>query len=505
MYYLKYFIIYTALLINYSLLLISIPFKSINIENLDNSNFFNEALSKEIYINLSFSNPSKDSNSKSYIKTLIKINKNSFYLPQKSLSSSKIINKDKWIFASWANTILYFANDSFSFNIMKDVKSGNNYTESKSKNILNFLTKNELVTNEIYNEFGLIGLKLISNENETKYPDFLSELKRENIISKYMWNIKYNYVTQNYFEGEFIIGGEIEKYLTNNIQNDYSEFRMIKPYNRNNELYWDLKFKDILIDGKPINKGNNKYALQGTFEPKLNLIIGTTEFKNEILNKFFNDYIYKRICYEEKINFSGFNYLGISCKKAFNITAFPFISFRLQFYSFSFNYEDLFYEDLYNKDIYHFLIIFNNDNYFEDNNELWTFGIPFMNKYIFIFDSDQKIIQYYKKNVNNLESREGSNDIDNNYNNKENKENNTNIDIKDQISKGKNFDKIYIFIIIGIILGCVLLIIFGMKIQKYVIMKRFPTLNLEGRKKHKNELSCELEQMNRDNDLLISN
>ena len=44
-----------------------------------------------------------------------------------------------------------------------------------------------------------------------------------------------------------------------------------------------------------------------------------------------------------------------------------------------------------------------------------------------------------------------------------------------------------------------------MKIQRYILSKRFPTLNLDGRKRHKNELSCELEVMNRDNDLLISN
>ena len=131
-----------------------------------------------------------------------------------------------------------------------------------------------------------------------------------------------------------------------------------------------------------------------------------------------------------------------------------------------------------------------------------------MNKYIFIFDSDQKIIHYYKKNTNNLESKQGNNEQDNNDDNKENIEKNNNNnekDIKDYINKGKKFDKIYIFIIIGIILGCVFLIIFGMKIQKYLLKKRFPNLKLDGRKRHKNEISCELEQMNRGDDLLISN
>ena len=42
-----------------------------------------------------------------------------------------------------------------------------------------------------------------------------------------------------------------------------------------------------------------------------------------------------------------------------------------------------------------------------------------------------------------------------------------------------------------------------MKIQKMIIKNRFPTLNLNGRKKHKNELSCELEQMNKEDNLIM--
>ena len=495
---------YIGLLISYCISLISIPFKSINFNN-DNSNFFNKAISTEIYINLTLSNYSKKSNKE--IKTLINIDKSGFYLPQKYLSASKKNNEDRWLYVSWANTLLYFSNDSFSINILKDESNNKTFIKKISyNNILNFLTKNEIETNEIYNNYGIIGLKLISNENEENYPNFLNELKRDNLTSKYIWHIKYNYITPNYFEGELLIGEDVDKYLKKEIY-EYEEIRTIKAYNRNNELYWDIKFKDILIGGKSINIiSNNKFALQATFEPKLNLIIGTTEFKNAIMNQFFNNYIYKRICYEEKILFNNLDYIGITCKKPFNVSEFPIISFKLQFYIFHLNYENLFYEDIYKKDIYHFLIIFHNDYYSYENNELWIFGVPFLNKYIFIFDSDSKLIMYYSKNTNNLDSKEevkeeqkedgkGKDDF---YKNKENNQTNNNI-------INKKFNKGLLLIIIGIIIGSGLLILFGMKIQKIVLKKRFPNLNLNGRKRHKNELSCELEQMNKDDNLLVSN
>ena len=505
MYILKVIAIYIGLLISYCLSLISIAFKSINLQNSANTNFYQSALSNEIYINLTLSNPVSNSNIN--IKTLIKIDKNSFFLPQSLLSSSKNINKEKRLYISWLNSMFYFANDSFSFNIMNNIKNSKNFTEKKSYNFLNFLTKKEIDSYEIYNNYGIIGLKLISNENDTKYPDFIKELKEEKLIKNYKWSIKYNYINMkmNYFEGEFLLGDEIDNYWKKNII-DYYHFRMIKAYNRENELYWDLKFKDILINGKSIDINNNKYALQGTFEPKLNLIIGTNEFRNSILNQFFNNYIYKKICYEEKIIFSSYNYIGLSCIKNFNASEFPNIWFKLQFYTFVMNSQDLFYEDK-EKGIYHFLIIFNND-YEENSINLWTFGVPFMNKYIFIFESDQKLIQYYEKGTDNYElTKDSDTEEEDKNSNKENDINNSNTTINNNnninINRNKQNFQIFIFLAIGIIL-CLSLILFGMKIQRIVIKKRFPNLNLNRRKKHKNELSCELEQINKDDNLLIS-
>ena len=118
---LKIIAIYTGLLISYCLSLISIPFKSVNLQNSTNANFYQSALSNEIYINLSLSNPVSNSNIN--IKTLIKIDKNSFYLPQSLLSSSKNITKENWLYISWLNSMLYFANDSFSFIVMNNIKN----------------------------------------------------------------------------------------------------------------------------------------------------------------------------------------------------------------------------------------------------------------------------------------------------------------------------------------------------------------------------------------------
>ena len=487
-----YFLILISLVTN-CISLLSIPFKSINLQKKENSNFFIKALSNEIYINLTLSNPLIFSGeSKEYIKTLLKIDKNSFYLPEQYLSNLKNINKKDWIYVSWAISMFYFANDSFCFNILNDDD------KTRSVNVLNFLTKNEINSYEYMGDFGMIGLRLDSNNNETKCPDFIKELKREKVINSYKWSIKYNYIKDNYYEGEFLLGNDIEQYYK---IDKVEDFRMIKAANRKYELYWDVKFKEIIIGKKSLNVDNigNKYAIQGTFEPKINIIIGPNDFRYEILNQFFNKNIYMKICSEEQISINTFDYVGIKCKKTLNITEFPNISFKLQFYSFTFGYKDLFHED---ENYFYFLIVFKKINYYEGNdNEYWTFGVPFINKYIFIFDSDSKTITYFYQNkINSI-------------NNKPTNERNNNDDIRsinnntDNNSYNSSIDKtnINIIIIIGVIILCsVLLILFGMKIQKILLKRRFPTFNLNGRKKHKNELSCELECMQKDKNLLTS-
>ena len=375
----------------------------------------------------------------------------------------------------------------------------NDGEKSTSVNVLNFLTKNEINSYEDLGDFGLIGLRLYTNSNETKYPDFIKELKREKIISGYKWSIKYNYIKDNYYEGEFLLGNDIEKYYK--IDKD-EDFRMIKAANRKYELYWDVKFKEIRIGKKSLNINSigNKYAIQGTFEPKINIIIGPNDFRYEILNQFFNKNIYMKICSEEKISVNTFDYVGIKCKKTLNITEFPNISFKLQFYSFTFGYKDLFHED---ENYFYFLIVFKEINYYEGNdNEYWTFGAPFINKYIFIFDSDSKTISYFNKNKINSINNKPANERNNNVDDIKSINNNTdNNNFNSSIEK----TNINIIIIIGVIILCSgLLILFGMKIQKVLLKRRFPTLNLNGRKKHKNELSCELECMQKDKNLLTS-
>jgi len=485
------YILILILLITNCISLLSIPFKSINLQKKEKSNFFIEALSNEIYINLTLSHPSLSSGkSKDYIKALLKIDKNSFYLPEEQLSDEKIIEKNHFMYVSWAMSMLYMANDSFCFNILNGEKT-------KSVNILNFLTRNGINSYENLGDFGMIGLRLYSNSNETKNPDFIKELKREKIINGYKWSIKYNYIKDNYYEGEFLLGNDIEQYYKREKDED---FRMVKAANRKYELYWDIKFKEIKIGEKSLNINNigNKNAIQGTFEPKINIIIGPNDFRYEILNQFFNKNIYLKICSEEKISINAFDYIGIKCKKTLNITEFPNISFKLQFYSFTFGYKDLFHED---ENYFYFLIVFNQINYYEENNEFWIFGVPFINKYIFIFDSDSKTITYFnKKKIDSFE-KNNNNNIDNDIKSISINNNTDNNSYNNSIEK----TNINIIIIIGVIILCSgLLILFGMKIQKIVLKRRFPTLNLNGRKKHKNELSCELECMQKDKNLLTS-
>jgi hypothetical protein len=207
-----------------------------------------------------------------------------------------------------------------------------------------------------------------------------------------------------------------------------------------------------------------------------------------------------KICFEEQISFNTYDYVGIKCKKSLNITEFPNISFKLQFYSFTFGYKDLFHED---ENYFYFLIVFKKINYYEGNdNEYWTFGVPFLNKYIFIFDSDSKTMTYFNKNIINSIKNKPTNEKNNNIDDIKSINNNTENNSYNS-SIGKTNINIIIIIVVIILCSC-LLILFGMKIQKILLKRRFPTLNLNGRKKHKNELSCELECMQKDKNLLTS-
>ena len=236
------------------------------------------------------------------------------------------------------------------------------------------------------------------------------------------------------YDGEFIFGDVIFHCLEIN-KDKYSPNKIFLAYiananknnnlNGNNILEWAIQFEDIYYEFSTniINIHNN---IIGNFDLNLNIILGSFEYISNIERDFFNFYYEKEIC---KYNYMrGSTYKFIYCFQNFtqkDLEKFPSLNFRsvkLR-YTFNLDYKDLF--SLTNdKKYYIFNIMVENDYQDDDKNEeQWILGLPFLKKYQFFFDTNDKLIFFYNKERNVLE------DIvkdKNNYYDDTNKNNDTN-------------------------------------------------------------------------------
>ena len=263
------------------------------------------------------------------------------------------------------------------------------YPYSQS-NLINFSFVYEETNPE--NEIcGSIGLASYNDKNNNK---LIEQLKSSNITQNYYWSIKYF----SFDIGYIIFGILPHQYLINkkntstslNLLETYSDFSL-------GSNLWSIKFDEIYFYQ---NKEKNLIIndLRAIFSFSKQIIIGTSQYKDLIINNFFKEYFDKKIC-EHEILYK-ISYSLIKCvKKDFekNLIKFPELYFNNKELQTIFNltYKDLFMT--FDKEIY-FLIIFR--TWLEKENDVWELGVPFLKKYQMIFNSDTKKIGYYT-NINN--------------------------------------------------------------------------------------------------------
>ena len=272
------------------------------------------------------------------------------------------------------------------------------YTDLNLKNLkkfekLRFIYKNEKENkkgeNEIYNNCGVITLGIFKYNFEINDYNFIYQLKILNFTNDYAWTIKFveNGNNKNNIEGFLIIGDYPHIYDSQN----FDEIYLRTTKNNMEKNNWNLEFKNISINDKLLTHYTSAMISFST-----NYIIGTEEYKSKISNIFFNEYVNKNICYDDRTNSHYFIYY---CKSnefsKEDINKFPSLNFyHFEFnYTFSFNGSDLFFES---NGYYYFLIIFDRYNY-----KNWNFGKLFLKKYQLIFDPDSKRIIYYINKNNN--------------------------------------------------------------------------------------------------------
>ena len=267
----------------------------------------------------------------------------------------------------------------------------------------------------------IIGTKLLGN-GELVEDNLLNRLHKYKSINSYYFSFDYD--AKNFDKLNYIFDIDIK--------NNEKGYTFIKASSYSDEkrqyLVWGLDFDSLKIN----NSITHEKQFRAEFNINYGCIIGSSSFKET----------FDLILEEHNINAFVQNYNNQYDIYIFNKKEdyYKLSNFSLNFfhksldYNFTLDYSDLFYE--VGAQIY-FLIIFNNKK-----QEFWEFGTPFLRKYHFIYNQDNKFLGFIK------------NDKDNEFNRKQNPENNN------------NKTKIIFVVVLIIILIIIVTLFFGFLIGK---------------------------------------
>lgn len=389
---------------NYCIAEIKIPFESklcINNENSEDllSNYYNQFLYTPIKIGSENQKLEVSLKLNRYITYLISsknTNLKSDYFNEKNSKTYKEIEDEK----------IQSSDDEF----FTSIKSSDNFIFGENINFNQYLFY--LSQEQKFDETGHIGLQMQPHRLDTSFSgnSFIHQLKGKSLINSYNFYFKYEYKDENEFkyEGNLIIGGmphEIEPseiFKEDNFVQDYAEITQYLSR-------WRLKISSVSYGDNVLSKLDTA-ELSTTFgfiEAPINFL--------SIFDVFFN----KNKCYGD-YNGKNKTYFFLYCEDNVDISTFKDLIFQTsnKEMNFTLTYKDLFRK--IGKKIY-FLLLFN-----EDINE-WKFGHIFLKKYTMVFNGEKKTIGYYYQPNNNNEKNSSNN------------------------------SKIYIFVIISVIFGLIII------------------------------------------------
>ena len=465
-----FFIIFVKLANNYIIFPIKLTNSKLNITYDDSSNFVNKFLSEldknRIYTKIIIGEPKKE-------VAMFLTMEDSYFRILKNFCPKEVISSYNPYFSK-----TFKINDEYSFSVsdLLDTKIANDtfsfYKDSKLKDKLeinfDFLIANETLNdpdNYIPDSYcGKIGLlkKPFYPYAYINFIDYAKKIKK--IFDSYQWGIfffdkekSYNIdeEIQKEYDGFFIAGLTEDDYLTFFKTKEVTNVYQLMPKTNN----IGGKFSEIYYY---YSKDNIIYLNELNFEINIdhNFIVCMRDYFENIKKHYFNKYIDNNICKER---FSSLLYREMQHMIVCNLTIkedlkkFPnlYLNYKELNFTFILDYKDLFIE--LNNRIY-FLVV-----YRDNINTIWNFGSLLIKKYPFMFDQDKKTLYFIKLNKYQ------------NYPIYPEKEETDNITIPHDIDKRKEENKksfwntykeyilfgcLFIFLIIGIILGYV----FGRKI-----------------------------------------
>ena len=317
-----------------------------------------------------------------YDSNLINVN-SSLNLPSSSFSFSK--SKDSYDEESFNYKNFYdafYAKDVFHFN--SDIKTNLKFIYSPNDN-----KKLSTCLN--------IGFMAYNRNLRENSLNLVMQLKDNNIIESYDWSILLN-------EGVFLIGGKPHEYKPN-IYNEKYLFGSAYYY-ENIIPYFNLKINKIFFNSP--KKPEENILIEDTdilyLLPTKGLIKGTFDYEKKIEQYFFNDFLIQNKCFKEYTN--DIKHRTFTCKNNKSIkeelkSKFPNLKFvhKSFLYTFELNFEDLFQEK---GDKIYFLIWFDSS---PKVNIFWEMGLPFMKKYLFNYNYDNKLISFYNNDIKEIEKK----------------------------------------------------------------------------------------------------
>ena len=381
---------------------IILPFKKFSIENINKNKTINDLILFHIYTNISMGTPTQ------IVAHFIEMDDYSF------MYQEKLISKDdkKFSRSDYFNLQNFWferrKSSSYNLNVEEQLSSDVYYFERYNDSIIkvenfraNFL--NYLASQS--HQCGIIGLNIPTQPKDDFmliHINFISELKRRELIDEYYFTIQYeenndvfNY-NDNLFLGKIIIGENPYILYPNKFKKEDEVILYLKDSSflieQANFLYNDIEYKEDDIQFK--------ISLVNGF------IIGTSTYKKKIEKAFFNELINKKLCkidiIENNVNSGEFFVYSCDNNEDMNkkIDSFPNLYFDIKINNlrFIFTYKDLF--KVFNDRIY-FLIIFKNVE-FTTSGHIWTFGETFFRKYTTFLNSDSKTILLFRNQINNV-------------------------------------------------------------------------------------------------------
>ena len=323
-------------------------------------------------------------NTNKFNRSVIKFIDSQFYLFNSSLSSTY--------------------KGSFSDNFIFETNGENNFIEVKNLNFTIYYNNRETEV-----KYGIIGLlSLYENDNNSFFNElyaFVSQLKKRNIISEYIFFFVYD-EEKSLFQSNKNIGkiiiGEYPHEFYNNI-NIFNKDDMINIYSSSSSS-WSMLCDEIKFNYEKENYIEKNMNLIFDFNSKF--IKGSNDYNKKIKSIFFNELINQNLCKSEKIsgNKDNFKYEIYSCYNNYKflekLKNFPILYFinRSSNAIFSFSYKDLF---ILFENKFYFMIIFWAEKYtfFTDT---WFLGEIFMKKYIGAFNLESRYIAFYNNQIKNI-------------------------------------------------------------------------------------------------------